>query len=78
LVSTKFKFEKGKMAREVFRNVKKLRTIITLKIYHQTFVMRPNFEQFSIRFSSRQSIKKEQESYLVLDFDTQCEISLLC
>jgi len=62
------------------RNVKNLRTIVTIKFYYQTFFMHPNFEQFSIRFfiSSRQSIKKEQERYLVLDFDTKCEISLLC
>jgi len=40
------------MVREVFRNVKKLRTIILIKIYYQTFVMGPNFEQFSITFLS--------------------------
>jgi len=41
--------------------------------------MRSNFEQLSIRFftTSSQPIKKEQESYLVLDFDTEWEISLL-
>jgi len=60
-------------------NVKNLCAIITVQIYHQTFFMRSNFEQLSIRFftTSSQPIKKEQESYLVLDFDTEWEISLL-
>ena len=53
--------------------------IITQKIDYQKFLICPNFAKFSIGFltTSRQSMKKEEKN-LVFDFDTDCEISLLC